>query len=249
MAKTHGLGAQIYFGVYDLSNDTQSVGKIGKKLNHHNMTGIDKYAPERQAGQLDAEISWTSFMNATNAHLALSPRTRGDVLVSYWHRATLGVPVASIITQQINYDPKRDNKGALTIDVQALANAYWLDWGLALTAGKRTDTTATNGTGVDFGDPTPAAFNFGLQTYLQVFAFTGTSAAIKLQESSDNGGTDAWADVTGGAFASVTAPTTEMLRTSRTQTVERYLRVITSGTFTSLQFAVSATVNITSYVI
>lgn len=249
MAKTHGLGAQLYFGTYDISNDTQAVGKIGKKLDPIDMTGINKEAPERQAGQLDGEISWTSFMNATNAHLALSPRTRGDVLVSYWHRATLGVPAAEIITQQINYDPKRGNKGELLIDVQALANAYWLDWGLALTAGKRTDTAGTNGTGVDFGDPAPAAFSYGLQAYLHVFAFTGTSAAIKLQESSDNGVGDAWADVTGGTFASVTAPTTEMLRTSRTQTVERYLRVITSGTFSNLQFAVSATVNITSYVI
>lgn len=249
MGKTHGLGAQLYFGTYDLSNDTQSVGKIGKKLDPIGMTGIDKEAMERKAGQLDAEISWTSFMNTTNAHLALSPRTRGDVLVSYWHRASLGMPVANIISQQITYDPKRGNKGELLIDVQTLANAYWLDWGLALTAGKRTDTAATNGTGVDFGDPTPATYSYGLQAYLHVFAFTGTSAAIKIQESSDNGAGDAWTDVTGGAFASVTAPTTEMLRTGRTQTVERYLRVVTSGTFTSLQFAVSTNVNTANYVI
>jgi hypothetical protein len=249
MAKESGLGAQLYFGVYNLSNDTQSVGKLGKKLDPLDLTGIDKGAPERLAGQLDGEISWTSYLNTTNAHLALSPRARGNVQVSYWHRAALGTPVASIITQQINYDPKRSDKGAMTIDVQALANAYWLEWGRGLTAGKRTDTTATNGTGVDFGNPTPAAYSFGLQAYLHVFAFTGTSAAIKLQESSDNGVGDAWTDVTGGAFSSVTAPVTEMLRTGRTQTVERYLRVVTSGTFSDLQFAVSANINITSYII
>jgi hypothetical protein len=116
--------------------------------------------------------------------------------------------------------------------------------GLALTTGKRTDTAATNGTGVDFGDPSPAAFSYGLQAYLHVFAFTGTNATIKLQQSSDNGAGDAWSDVVGGAFASVTSgPQAQRIETARDLAVERYLRVVTTGTFTSLQFAVATTVN------
>jgi hypothetical protein len=55
----------------------------------------------------------------------------------------------------------------------------------SLTAAPRTDTTATNGTSYDFGTGSTA---FGLQAYLQVLSFTGTSCTIKLQESSDNAG-------------------------------------------------------------
>ena len=250
MAKSSGLGANLYYGTYDLSNDTQQVNVLKRKIDTHDLPGIDVLAQERQAGQLDGEISWTSYMNSTNAHAALSPRTRGDVLVSYFHRAALGVPVLSLIAQQINYDAKRDAKGMLLWDVQTLANAYWADWGLSLTAGKRTDTAANNGTGVDFGAPPGSTtYTHGLQTYLHVFSFTGTSATIKLQESSDNGVGDAWTDVSGGSFSTVTGAVTEMLRTGRTQTVERYLRVVTSGTFTNLVFAVNAVLNITDYVI
>lgn len=89
--------------------------------------------------------------------------------------------------------------------------------------------------------------SFGLQAYLQVTGFTGSSATIKLQESADNGVNDAWADVTGGAFSAVsTSPVTERIATSSTQNVERYLRVITTGTFSSLSFVVGVVRNLTA---
>ncbi|MCZ4509951.1 hypothetical protein O3Q52_17450 [Streptomyces sp. ActVer] len=89
---------------------------------------------------------------------------------------------------------------------------------------------------------------FGLQAYLQVLSFTGTDVTIKLQSSADNGGTDAYADVTGGAFTQVTAgPTSERIATSSALEIERYLRVATTttGGFTELSFVVVACVNLT----
>jgi len=246
MAKQSGLGANLYVGGYDLSGDTNSVGKIAKDAGPIEMTGIDKLAFERQAGQLTGEIDWTSYFNATNAHLALGPLPRTDRVVTYFHRAQQGVPAANMVAKQTTYNPKREQSGELTLDVVALSNAWWLDWGLTLTAGKRTDAAPTNGTGVDFTTP----FAFGLQAYLQVFAFTGTNCTIKLQGSSDNGAGDAFADIAGGAFTLVTgAHVDERIATSRTLAVERYMRVVTSGTFSSIQFAVSATVNQADYTI
>lgn len=78
----------------------------------------------------------------------------------------------------------------------------------------------------------------GLQAYLQVLDFTGTSVTVKLQESSDDGGTDTWADVTGGGFAAATAPGVQRIATARDLNVERYLRVVTSGTFSVADFLV-----------
>lgn len=248
MAKESGLGAQFYMDEYDLSNDTNALGRISKALNPIEMTGIDKLAIERKAGQLTAGMDITTFFNPDNAHAAYSSLPRADRLLTYFHRATLGTPVASMIGKQVGYDPTRDAAGALTHAVTAESNAQWLDWGYALTAGKRTDTTATNGTGVDFAiQGAPASF--GLQAYVHVFAFTGTSVTIKLQQSSDNGVGDAWADVPGGGFTLVTGVTKERIATARNQAVERYLRVVTTGTFSNVVFAVQATVNATALTI
>lgn len=248
MGKESGLGAQLYVDGNDLSGDTGMLSKISKSLKPIPMTGINKFATERVPGQLDGAINWGAFYNPTGAHPVLATLPRTDRVVSYYHRATLGVPVASIVAKQIDYPWSRAEDGKLDLKVETLANAYWLDWGYALTAGKRTDTGATNGTGVDFANQGAPA-SFGLQAYLHVFAFTGTSATIKLQGSSDNGGGDAFADITGGGFTLVTGLTSERIATARNLAVERYMRVVTTGTFSNLQFAVMACVNRTDMTI
>lgn len=240
MAKQSGLGAGYYLDQFDVSNDTNSFGSISKSQKPIEMTGIDKLAFERIAGQLDGDMKWVSYLNPTNAHTALSSLPRTDRIASYFHRQTVGAPVASMVTKQTGYDPKRDADGKILIDVDAVANSSWLDWGWALTAGKKTDTVASNGVGVDlstFGTPA----NFGLQGYLHVFSFTGTSVTIAIQDSADN---ISFANVTGGVFTVVSGATKERIATGRTQAVRRYLRVATTGTFSNVVFAVQATVNI-----
>lgn len=246
MAKESGLGARYFVDGYDLSNDTNSLGNISKVLNPILMTGIDKEAIERLAGQLTGEISWVSYFNPTNAHTALKGKPRTDRIGMYYHRAALGTPVAAMVAKQINYDPGRDNAGVLNFNIQMLSNAWWLDWCKALTAGRRVDTVDTNGTGVDFS----AGASFGLQAYLEVFAISGGNAVFTLEQSSDNGVGDAWTPVTGGTFATVAAaPASERIQTARNQAVERYLRVVTTGTFTSVDFAVAAVINGADYTI
>lgn len=246
MAKESGLGANFYVDEVDLSGDTGSLSNISKRTSPLVLTGIDKYAFERKAGKLDAQLSWQSYFNPDTAHPALADGTfRDDRIGSYFHRPTLGIPVAAMVAKQTTYAPTRGNDGSLMVAVDMLANQWWLDWGLALTAGKRTDGSATNGTGVDFG----AAANFGLQAYLHVFEFTGTSVTIKLQGSSDNAVGDPYADITGGGFTLVTGVTKERIATARNLAVERWVRVVTTGTFSSVQFAVSVVVNRTDMTI
>lgn len=242
--KATGLGAALYIDSTDMTEDFGSVDTLSKSLATLDKTGLRATAFQRISGRLDGEIGTGRLhYDPDVGHTLFSALPRTDRIASYWHRETLAVPVAAIVVKQMNYDPKRDAAGDLVSSVQMKSNRYWLDWCRALTAGKRTDTTATNGTGVDFGDPTPSAYNFGLQAYLHVFAFTGTNVTIKLQQSSDNGVGDAFADVTGGAFTLVTGVTKERIETARAQAVERYLRVVTTGTFTSVQFAVAACIN------
>lgn len=246
MAKQAGMGDQLYIAGYDLSGDIGSLGNISGGPAAMEVTAIDKSAFERIGGLRDGRIEFSSFFNdaAGQAHPRLSLLPTTDVILSYGRGTTLGNAGACLNAKQINYDPSRGNDGSLTIAVEAQGNAYGLEWGTQLTAGKRTDGAAANGTSVDFG----AASSFGLQAYLQVFAFTGTSVTVKLQESSDNGVGDAFADVTGGAFTAATGVTSQRIATAGGLAVERYLRVVTTGTFSNAVFAVTVARNDTSVV-
>lgn len=455
MAKTSGLGDNFYVSGVDLSGDTASLGEIGGGHSPIDVTGINKSAFERIGGLRDGRIEWVSHFNdaTSQEHPTLSTLPTTDRILTYCRGTTLGNPAASLVGKQLNYDPTRADDGKLTIAVRAEGNAFGIEWGKQLTAGKRTDTTATNGTAVEFGydgedflflsgasgnyastpdaasldivgdidlrvrvnmdDWTPAAEStliakytatgnqrsyalaitatgalifrwsedgtvektetssavntftngtthwvratmdvnngagdaavdfytsedgstwtalgaqqlngattsifastavlelgsqtagtvnrtagkiyraqvlsgiagtavaspiasvssntvtdatpltwtvqgtafisshtmFGLQAYLQAFSLTGTSYTVTLQHSHDNGSTDAFAAITGAAFTAVSsAPTTERIATAAIE-IKRYVRAVTTGTFTSGVFNVNACVNITA---
>lgn len=242
MAKQSGLGDALYVAGYDLSGDVGSLGRVGGGPAAMEVTGIDKAAFERIGGLRDGGVEYSAWFNPgiDRAHDVLSVLPTADQVLTYCRGTALGSPAACLVGKQINYDPTRAADGALTIAVQALANGYGLEWGRLLTAGKRTDTAATNGASLDLGAASTA---FGLQAYLHVFAFTGTSVTVKLQESSDDGAGDAWADVVGGAFAAATGITSQRIATAAGQTVERYLRVVTTGTFSNAVVAVAVVRN------
>lgn len=238
MSKASGLGARLWVGGYDLSGDIGAVDDISCPRGTLNTTGIDKLANERIYGTKDGKIGFTAFFNPgiAQAHPVLSALPTSDIQAMYGHRATLGVPAAAMLAKQVGYDPTRGNDGSLTFKTEALANGYGLEWGKLATAGARTDVAGTNGTGVDLGT---GSVSFGLQAYLQVIALTGTNVVVKLQHSTDDAATDPYADITGGAFTSATtAPQTQRLATSSTATIKRYVRVVSSGTFTSATFVV-----------
>ncbi|MFE4716860.1 hypothetical protein ACFRLW_10465 [Streptomyces sp. NPDC056728] len=251
MAKQSGLGDALYIAGYDLSGDIGSVGNVGGGPAAMEVTGIDKSAPERIGGVRDGRLQMTSFFNPgtlpDRSHARLKTLPTADVIAAYWRGTAIGGASANIVAKQLNYDGTRGDSGEFTFAVEAAANGFGLEWGRSLTAGKRTDVVGGNGAGVDFGLGSAPLFNgaalFGLQAYLHVFAFTGTSVTVKLQESSDNGVGDPFTDVVGGAFTAATGIGAQRIATAPGQTVERYLRAVTTGTFTNAVFAVSVARN------
>ena len=133
---------------------------------------------ERLFGKRDGQAEFTTYFNkATDQeHLALRGLPRTDTQLMYLRGTTLGGESFSMTAKQLNYDPSRGDDGSFTFRVNGVGNAFGADWGSQLTGGKRTDTTATNGTAID----TLASASFGFQAYLQVFSFTGTSATVTL---------------------------------------------------------------------
>jgi|SRR5882762_1799562 len=238
----HGLGNALYVAGRDLSGETQK-WQIGGTKGMQDSTTLRMKAFDRLGLLPDGDFNYETLLDNTagHAHVYLATLPVTDELTTLCHRETLGAVAFNLFTKQLNYDPTRGNDGSLLfkVDGKSSKGSFW-DNGNLLTAGMRIDTTATNGASVDFTVPNV----FGLQAYLHVFAFTGTNCTIALQGSTDNGGGDPFATFTGSTFTVVTAaPTSERITTARNGAVKRYLRVVTTGTFTSITFAVSVVVN------
>jgi hypothetical protein len=239
VSKSAGLGDNFYIGGLDVSGDIGSIGQISCPMATQNTTAINKSANERLGLRHDGAMAWSAFWNpgaaADTAHSALKGLTTSDRQMTYLRGTTLGSPAASMIGKQLNYDGGLATDGSLTFGVNGSANAYGLDWGINLTAGKLTHGSATNGTSVD---QTVVSTAFGWTAYLHVFAFTGTSVTVKIQDSADN---SAWTDLAGASFTAATAIGAERISpgATSTATVRRYVRVATTGTFSNAIFAVN----------
>lgn len=238
MAKQSGLGDQLFIGGYDLGADISAITSLSTPRETLPGTDITQSAMARLFGKRDASAEFQAYFNdATDrAHSRLKLLPYTDTNLMYLRGSTLGGSGLGMVAKQLNYDGTRADDGSLMFGVSLQSNGFGADWGTQLTAGKRSDTTATNGASVDFGT---GSLSFGFVAHLQVFSFTGTSVTIKIQESSDDGAGDAFADVSGGGFTTVTGVTSERIQSATdTQTVERYLRVVTTGTFSQVTFAV-----------
>jgi hypothetical protein len=243
MAKSSGLGDRLFVSGYDVSGDIGSLSNVHGGPATLDVTGITSSAYERLGGLRDGGLGFSAFFNdsANQAHSRLKLLPTADQIVTYFRGTTQGNAAASHIAKQINYDPQRGSDGSLIFNVDTQANGFGLEWGLQLTAGQRTDTTATSpATGLD----TLASAAFGLQAWLHVFAFTGTSVTVTLQDSADN---STFAAIGGGvSFTAATGITSQRIATANTQTIRRYVRAITTGTFSNAVFAVQVSKNDTA---
>ncbi len=246
MAKSSGLGDRFYVSGVDISGDVGSLSNVHGGPGTLDVTNITQSAMERLGGQRDGSMTFVSYFDdaAGRAHKTLRALPRTDVLASYCRGLGLGSQMATCASKQINYDETRGSDGALTFTTEVQANSFGLEWGDQATVGVRTDTTATSpATGLD----TLASAAFGLQAYLHVFAFTGTSVTVTLQDSADD---ITFAAIGGGvSFVAATAVGAQRIATANTQTIRRYVRVITTGTFTNAQFIVQVTKNLNAGVV
>lgn len=238
MTAQGGMGDNLYIDGYDPSADINSLASISSPIATLPFHGIDKSAMQRQHGKRDGHIEFLNYFNdgAGEVFTILKTLTRNDRILTYCRGTSIGSASASMVAKQVSFDPTRDEDGGLLFTTVAEANRYGLEWGKLLTAGKRTDTSATNGAELDLGSVSPGAF--GGQMFVHLFAFTGTSVTIKVQESSaSGGGGDAFADVVGATSGAISSVQALRVATGAIN-IERYLRVVTTGTFSNAIFAV-----------
>lgn len=243
MGKQGGLGSALIVGGTDLSGDISSLDTISGGPAVLDVTSIKDSAPERIGGLHNGDLQFTSWFNPGigAAHPVFSALPTADVVSTVIvgpSTFAVGGAACSLIGKQINYDGTRGADGGFSFKVEMQSNGFGLEWGELLTAGFRTDTSATNGTGKD----ETAGTTFGAQGYLQLTALTGTDVTVKIQHSTDN---TTFTDLI--AFAQVTTAGSGQ-RVAVTGTVNRYVRVatVTTGGFTSATFAVQFTRNLTA---
>lgn len=243
MTKQSGIGDRLLIDGFDVSGSVGAFSKISGSQNTLPVTDITQGGMARLGGERDGGIDFSAFMEdtlVTGGHAVLSALPTGQRIVSYLRGTGIGNFSACMISRQINYDPNRGSDGALAIAISAQADSFGLEWGEQLTVGTRTDTTATNGASLDFGSTSTL---FGGQAYLQVASVTGTSVTVKLQDSADN---STFTDLAGAGF--IAATTRGAQRLAFTGTVRRYVRAVTTGTFTNAQFQVTFVRNLTQVV-
>lgn len=239
MAKTSGLGDDFLIGGYHVGGDLQDVViRGGPAL--LDVTDITQSAHSRLGGLRDGGMDVTSYHDpaAGASHAAFSSLPRTDVIAAYLRGQAIGNPSACCVAKQVGYDGTRAADGMLTFKVTGDGNGFGLEWGEQLTAGVRTDTTATNGTSQNDG----AGTAFGAQAYLQAVALTGSTVTVTVQHSPDN---STWSTL--AAFTAITsAPQAQRVAIANNATVNQYLRAITAGTFTSFAFQVTLVRNKTA---
>lgn len=241
MAKQGGMGDRLYIDEFNMSGDTGSLGNVGGGPNPSEVTDITQSAISRIGLLRDGRLSFAAWFNpvttagAEGSHLILKSRPTTDRIATYGIGTTIGNPAASIVSKQINYDGTRGTDGSYSHSVDTQANGFGLEWGEQLTAGSRTDTAATNGTSIDYG---AVSTLFGATAYLHMIAVVGTSATVTIQDSADNTN---FTNITGMAFTAVLggAVGKERITTATGATIRRYVRAVTTGTFTSAVFMVN----------
>ena len=234
MAKSAGLSQQFFIGGYDLSGDVGAINSAGSPRGVLDVTAINKAGHERLYGLTDGQLEFSTWFDdaALLEHIALRGLPTTDRNVIWAFGGSIGSVAAMLVAKQINYDWTRGQDSSLAGRIACHANGTPLEWGNLLTPGLVTHAGATNGASRDDA----ASSASGIIGYIQCTAVTGTTVTVIIQESSDNGGADPWA--TKLSFTAITAAQSAERKTA-TGTVERYVRVSSSGTFTSASIVVA----------
>jgi len=233
MAKKSGLGQSFYIGGYDLSGDVGAISSIGSPRTLLDITGINKSAIERVNGQGTGNLEFNTWFNdaALAEHVILSSLPTTDTSVVYAFGGAVGDTAALLTAKQVNYDWSRGADGSFQGTVQCQSTGYPLEWGVMLTAADDTHSSATSSSSKDDGASTAS----GIAGYLQIIDIASGTPTVKIQHSSND---SSWSDlVTFSAVANGAEPAFE--RKEASSTVNRYLRITTTGTFTDLDFVVA----------
>jgi hypothetical protein len=249
MAIASGLAEQFFVDANDLSAATAGARRLSSSMSPLQTPVISERGMRRIPGLRDGAMDVDSWFDDSVIHPVLSTLPTVDRVATWCLTTALGGPTASIVGKQIGYDPTRGQDGSLALATSVLGNGSALEWGRSLTGGGAFGNLAVQGSAgslTGYNDEAIAATNFGLQLYVHLLSFTGTSITIAVHDSNDNGAGDAYAIVPGATTAALTTPGAVRVTTSATENVKEWLRITTTGTFSAATFVAAYVRNATA---
>lgn len=232
MSAKHGSRARIWVAQFEISG-------YGNSLEAHMKRDAVDVTPQGQTGNAPAKVFipgllewnknakgfWDDAVGALDDILAPLVQTQTQIIFAPAGGSEGQIAKAGYNAIVNDYNIGSPVNGANSFDAAFQGNNLLARTKIIRNA---TLTGAGNGSAFDVG----AAGTQGVEAFLVVTAFTGTSAVIKVQSSAD--GATGWADRV--TFTTVTAATFE--RATGGTNVDRYQRVAVTGTFSSMTFLV-----------
>lgn len=233
MAKQTGLTDNFYIDGHDLSGDVTSVDTVSGSKATLDTPVIESAGMVRLAGHGSGEIAFTTwFDDGTNLeHTALAGMPTTDVVVLYTRGIAIDSPVAGLVAKQINYDGSKGSDKALTLSVQCLSQGVPLEWGVLLSGGQITQASA----GSESSKDDSASSSNGIAAYLQMVDINSGAPTITIEHSANNSSWSTLLSFT--AISDGAEPSAE--RKTASGTVNRYLRITSTGTFSNAKFVVA----------
>jgi len=237
MAKVNGLNVRFYVEGYDLSGDANALSAMGYTNELLDVTALDSSARKRIIGIVDSEISVDAwFDNAASRQHAVWTSNSGKLPTADQNvLIPMGSAVADefvgLVAKEGAYSTTRSPGSAISANATFTANGSATEFGEMLTAHDDTHSSASSGTVVDSG----ASSSNGGSGYLQVLSLDSGSVTVNLQESTSSGGSYS-NFMTFSTVAAAAAPSAERL--TNEGTVQRYIKVVTTGTFSNAKIVV-----------
>ena len=237
MVKTNGLNVRFYVEGYDLSGDANALSGMGYNNELLDVTTLDVSAKKRIVGSVDSEISVDAwFDNAASRQHAIWTSNSGKLPTADQNvLIPMGSAVADefvgLVAKEAAYSTTRSPGSAISANATFTANGSATEFGEMLTAHDDTHSSASSGTVVDSG----ASSSNGGSGYLQLLSLDSGSVTVNLQESTSSGGSYS-NFMTFSTVAAAAAPSAERL--TNEGTVQRYIKVVTTGTFSNAKIVV-----------
>lgn len=233
MAKQGGLGQEFFAHGLQIGADVAGIDDASSPRTFQDVTPITLSAIERVQLKSTGRLAFTVFFNdaAGQAHGELSTLPTTDVILLWALGTAINDPAAWLVAKQVNYDLARGAGGELTIGVEGVGQARPLEWGVMLSAG--IDTFANSGSKASKDDAASSAA--GLAAVLALDDIDSGTPTFVIEDSPND---SSWSTlVSFAAVADGAEPTAERVTVSGT--VNRYLRITTTGTFTNADYAVA----------
>lgn len=236
MAKLPANQTRIWLNAFDLSGALNSF-QHDLKQEVPSVDVLNSQGPERVVGNYDYSLSTNGFFDGDEGAFDEQAFSLLGVNTDHLLSLLLGYAEGSVGARMglvhLSEQPRSGQLGGAVLLNLNAEGSGGLSRGVVLA--NAIVTGAGNRTGRNLG-ATSGGKVFAVHFHL--FAFTGTNITLKVQESSDDGGSDAYADITGLSSGALTA--VGAVRKTTSANTEAYKRVAVSGTFTSATIGVVA---------